>query len=177
VIENPEISIDYTLGYREFVAGQKLGVKQSVFPLIIHALARFIAPTIVVVLVLMCLVNFFGGHKSTIPPILPLIFLFSLMPSIIWISRRYSYNQLKISRSQPPQMTFQADGISFARQIHKMGDMTWLWSATHSITQNDKVLVIAVRRGAFIYIPRNVITDLQITRLKEMLRENKGPSC
>jgi hypothetical protein len=177
MIENPEISIDYSLSYSEFIAGQKLAVRQSVFPLIIHILARFIAPTIVALLVLMCLVNFFGGHKSTIPPILPLIFLLSLMPSVIWISWRYSYNRLRLSSLQSPLMTFQADKTSFARHIHQMGNLTWLWSASNSIVQNNRVVLIAARKGCFIIIPRRVVTDPQIARLNELLKENKRPSC
>jgi hypothetical protein len=177
VIENPEISIDYSLSYREFVAGQKLAVRQSVPILLVHILARYIALAVALLLVAMALINLFNGHGSTVPPIIPLIFLFFLMPSTIWISWRYSYKRLKLTPSQPPQMTFQSDKNSFARQIHMMGDLTWLWSATHSIAQNKRVVIIAARKGAFIILPRRVVTDLQIARLKDLLRENKGPSC
>ena len=177
MIENPEISIDYSLSYREFVAGQKLAVRQSIPILLFHILARYIALAVALLLVALALINLFNGYASTIPPIIPLIFLFFLMPSIIWISWRYSYKRLKLSPSQAPQMTFEADKTSFARQIHMMGDLTWLWSATHSISQNKTVVIIAARKGAYIIIPRRVVTDLQIARLKDLLRENKEPSC
>ena len=64
MIENPEISIDYSLSYREFVAGQKLAVRQSVPILLFHILARYIALAVALLLVAMALINLFNGHAS-----------------------------------------------------------------------------------------------------------------
>ena len=174
MVDTPEISIDYSLTYREFVAGYKLAVRQSIPLLLFNVFARYIASGVVIVLVLMCLVNITGGHAQTVPPILPLILLISVIPASVWLGWRYSFRRLKINPKVDPEMTFQANESSFGRQIHKMGELTWLWSATHSVSEDKKVVVISVRRGCFIVLPRRVLTDGQILRLKELLSKNKG---
>jgi hypothetical protein len=173
MIENPEIIFEYSLSYREFVAGHKLAARKSVVLFVVHLLGRFIAPFTTFLLVTMCLINWFSGHRATVGPILPLVFMFLFLSSILWISWRFSFSQLKSVRGQGPQMIFQADGTSFARQIQGMGELTWLWSATHRITENKKVVLISVRKGAYLFIPRRVVSDPQLARLKSFLDENK----
>jgi hypothetical protein len=108
---------------------------------------------------------------------LPLVFVLFLMSIIIPISWRYSFKRLKLSPRQDPRMTFQADKTSFARQIHGMGDLTWLWSATHGIADNRQVVLISVKTGTFLFIPRPAIADDQLARLKEFVRMSRQKQC
>ena len=177
MIENAEISINYSMSYREFVAGHKLAARKSGVLFLVHLIGRFIAPLALFLLVAMCLINWFGGHKEVVRPMLPMVLLLMFLSSLLWASWRFSFNQLKSAHGQDPQMTFQADRVSYSRQIHGMGDLTWLWSATHSISDNPRIVLITVRRGHFLFIPRRVVSDPQLARLKELLRENKRNRC
>jgi hypothetical protein len=174
MIAEPEVSFDYTLSYRQFVAGHKLAARKSAVLFLVHLLGRFIAPTAAILVTLMCLVNWSTGHGSLVPPILPLFFLLFLLSMILPISWRFGFRRLQLSSRQDPKMTFQADRTSFARQVQGMGDLTWLWSATHSIADNQKIVLISVRRGSFLFIPRHVVSDDQLDRLKEFLRVNRA---
>jgi hypothetical protein len=173
MIEHPQVSFNYSLSYRDFVAGQKLAAQKSVFLFVIHAVMRFIAPLAASILIAMCLINYFGGHQSLVRPILPTIFWLLFLSSILTVGWRFSFNQLRPSGGRNPQMTFQADETSFVREIHGMGDMTWLWSATHGISSNKRTVLISVRRGAYLYIPRCAVTDEQLEMLKEFWRKNR----
>ena len=173
MIEEAEISFEYSLSYREFVAGHKLAARKSVVLFLVHLIGRFIAPLALSILVGMCLINWFGGHKEVVRPMLPMVLLLTFLSSLLWVSWRFSFNQLKSAHKQDPQMTFQADRVSFSRQIHGMGDLTWLWAATHRISDNSRIVLISVRRGSYLFIPRRAVSDTQLTRLKELLRENK----
>jgi ABC-type nickel/cobalt efflux system permease component RcnA len=173
MIENAEISFDYSLSYREFVAGHKLAARKSVVLFLVHLIGRLIAPCALLLLVAMCLINLFGGHKEVVRPMLPIVFLLIFLSGLLWVGWRFSFNQLKATHGQDPQMTFQADKDSFSRQIHGMGDLNWLWSATHRILDNKKVIVISVRRGSYLFIPRRSVSDAQLQRLKQFLQEHK----
>jgi hypothetical protein len=173
MIENAEISFDYSLSYREFVAGHKLAARKGVVLFIVHAIGRFVAPCAFFLLLAMCLINWFGGHREVVRPMLPLLFLLAFLSSLLWASWRFSFNQLKSVPGSDPQMTFQADKDSYSRQIHGMGDINWLWSATHRIIDNHKVVVISVRRGSYLFIPRRSMSDAQLLRLKQFLQEHK----
>jgi hypothetical protein len=173
MIENAEISFEYSLSYREFVAGHKLAARKSVVLFLVHLIGRLIAPFALFLLMAMCLVNWFGGHKEVIRPMMPLGLMLLFLSSLLWIAWRFSFNQLRSTHGQDPQMAFQADKTSYSRQIKGMGDLTWLWSATHSISDNARIVLITVRRGHFLFVPRHAVSDAQLQRLKQFLQENK----
>jgi hypothetical protein len=152
-------------------------MRTSLALLFMRIFAVYIASGIGIVLVVMCLVNIAGGHAATVPPILPLLFLVLLLPTIMWISGWYGFRRLKLLPNEDPVMTFQANGASFSRRIDKMGEITWLWSATHRVMQDKRMVVIAVRKGCFIYIPRHAITDADVSKLERFLLEAKQPRC
>jgi ABC-type nickel/cobalt efflux system permease component RcnA len=177
MIEKPSITMEYSLSYSEFVAGHKLAVRQSIPLLAFHIFARYIASAVALVLIALAVINIASGHAETVPGILPIIVLVCIIPATIWVSWRIGFRRLKIDPAIDPHMTFQADGTSFARQIQKMGDVTWLWSATHSIAQNKKVVLISVRKGCFIVLPRRVVSDAQLAELKSCLAQAKVSQC
>lgn len=178
MLENPEITIQYSINFQEFVAGSKLAMSKNLLTLLMHLFANFCAPVASILLIAMCLIILAGGKSSgVIPHILPLVFLSLLMSSIFRITWRYSFNSLKLLPNQDPQMTFQAGTTSFARKIEGMGELTWLWSATQGVSQNAKVVIIAVRKGHYLFIPRRVISDAQLARLKQFLAENRQVKC
>ena len=170
-MDDPEISINYTLSYRDFVAGHKLASRQSIALFLFHFVARYVALIAAFLLCGMAAINVASGQWRLVPPILPIIFLLFLIPSIVWLSWRTSFKRLRLPSDQDPQMTFQADRNSFARRIHNMGDLTWLWSATQGIYESKDVVLIAARKGAFVIIPRQSISDAQVARLRQLLGE------
>jgi len=173
MIDNPEIAIDYSLTYKDFVAGHKLATRQNIPLLLVHIIARYIASTLAFLAFVLIIFSFLDGQRQAIRNIVPLFILLSLMPVIISWGWRIAFNRLRLNKSQLPQMTFKATSQEFSRQIHGMGELTWLWSATHSFVQNKKIVLISVRKNCFIVIPRQFLTEDQINRLNEF-QQRKG---
>lgn len=121
MIESPEISTEDPLTYREFVAGHKLAARQSIPMLVFRLFARFFASTIAILLIFLAVVHLSNGHASTVLPVLPLIFMVLLVPSIIWISWRYSLRQLQWIKGQDPKVIFQVSSTSCGRELAGMG--------------------------------------------------------
>jgi len=171
MIEQPEISIEYKLTYRDFVEGQCLGSRQSVVFLVVGIFARYIATAIAVALSAMSLLLIFSGKWPAARGILPLIVMVWFIPISVWLTWRYSFARLRNTGSRIPQMLFLANQTYFVRQIQDMGELTWLWSATQKVVSNKKVVLILARKGCFIIIPRRYISDAQISLLEEMWRQ------
>jgi hypothetical protein len=174
MIANPEISLSYPLTYREFVAGYKLGVRQRLFALVPYIVARFLGPFVAGLFLLLAIFSFTSGHRDAVAGTIPVILLCALMPMIYLYSWRSGFKNLQRDSAKNPQMTFQADGVSFVGRIDGMGEMTWLWATTDSISQNKRVVLVSARRGCFVIIPRYAISDSQLRRLQELHKENKA---
>jgi DNA-binding helix-hairpin-helix protein with protein kinase domain len=173
LLANPEISLEYSLTFRDFATANKLGVRQHFFIFLIHIIARYVATTLAFLLFSLIIITFFHGPRATIPSMLPLPFLLLLMPAAIWIGWWTSYKRYKQKPSVDPQMRFQADRTSFVREVQGMGELTWLWAATHGIVKNKKVVLVVARKGAFVIIPRRAISDEQIALLEEMWQQGR----
>ena len=173
MISNPEISLSYPLTYQEFVAGYKLGVRQSPFAIVPYILAHFLAPLVACFFLFLAIFSFTSGHRDAVAGTIPIIVLCALMPVIYLYLWRTAFKRLQRDPKKNPQMTFQVDETQFGRSIEDMGETTWLWAATHSISQNKKVVLVSAHRGCFVIIPRRAISDLQVSRLRELLRQNK----
>jgi membrane protein implicated in regulation of membrane protease activity len=174
MIANPEISLSYRLTYREFVAGYKLGVRQSLVALFPYILARFVAPLVACFFLLMAITSITSGHATDVAGTLPVILLCAFLSVFYFFTWRTAFKRLKRDPKLDPQMTFQADETSFVRVIEGMGEVTWLWSATDKISHNKEVVLVSASKGAFVIIPRAAITDSQLSRLRELLQQNKA---
>ncbi len=175
MINVPEIAIDYTITFPEFVAGSKLGLRQSIFTLVFYVLARYVATTLAVLSSILVVSSFSSGLRQAGWGLLPVPVLLFSIPLVLTFNWRGSYRRLKVSKTSEPQLSFTANQQEFARQIHGMGELTWLWSATQGFAQNKKAVVIVVRKGAFIIIPRRALTEAQIERLRAM--QKGAESC
>jgi len=173
VLSNPEISIDYKLTYRDFVAGQRLGVRQGVFTLIISFLTRYVATTVAVIISIFMIIFVFKGQSSIAIGVLPVVIPLWLIPISVWLTWRYGFRRFKNGESNEPQMSFQADRSSFVRHIKGMGELTWLWSATLGVYKNSRVVLVMARRGSFIIIPRRAISDAEISLLEDMWQQGR----
>jgi hypothetical protein len=174
MIANPEISLSYPLTYREFVAGYKLGVRQSLFALVPYIIARLLGPIVACFFLLLAIFSFTSGHRDAVAGTIPVILLSGLMPAIYLYSWRSAFKRLQREPKKNPQMTFQADETAFVRAIEDMGEMTWLWAATDRISDNKKVVLVSARKGCFVIIPRHAISAFQLSRLRELLQKNKA---
>jgi hypothetical protein len=172
MISDPEIAIDYTITYQEFVAGLKLGWRQSFSTLVLYAFARYLAPTVALFFFVLVVFDFSTGLHEAGWQLLPVPLLLLSIPLFMTFNWRGGYRRLKVSKTSEPQMSFTANQREFARQIHGMGELTWFWSATKGFAQNKKAVLIVVRKGAFIIIPRRALTEAQIERLRVL---QKGP--
>lgn len=168
MINDPEIAVDYTITYAEFVAGSKLGWRQSFLTLAFYILARYLATALAVLFFVLVIFSFFGGLHQAGWYLLPVPFMFLAIPLILTFNWRVGYRHLKLSKTSEPQLTFAANQQAFTRQIHGMGELTWHWSATRGFAQNKRAVLIVVRKGAFIIIPRRALTASQIERLRAM---------
>jgi hypothetical protein len=71
-------------------------------------------------------------------------------------------------------MIFQSNQQAFSRQIQGMGELTWFWSKTSGFSQNKKVVLILVRKGAFIVLPRRAVSDNQLVQLKQAFDQSRS---
>jgi hypothetical protein len=164
----PEIAIDYTITYAEFAAGSRLGWRQSLLTFLFYIVARYIAFALAVLCLALVIFSFTHGEPQGGRAFLPVTILLFIIPlTLTWTWRR-SYNRLKVAKDDQPKLSFAANGQEFVRQIHGMGELTWLWSATKGFAENKKVVLIAARKGAFIIIPRRALSETQIERLRAM---------
>jgi membrane protein implicated in regulation of membrane protease activity len=174
MISDPEISLSYPLTYQEFVAGYKLGVRQSVVALLPYILAQFVAPLVACFFLLLAITSVTSRRAADAAGTIPVILLCVFLSVFYFYSWRSAFKRLQRDPKQDPQMTFQADDTSFVRAIENMGETTWLWSATDKISHNKKVVLVSARRGAFVIIPRSAISDAQLSRLRDLLQQNKA---
>jgi len=168
MINDPEIVIDYTITFPEFVSGSKLGWRQSIFTLVFYVLARYVATALAVLSSILVISSFSSGLHEAAWRLLPVPLLLFSIPLILTFNWRAAYRRLKMPGSDAPQLSFAANGQEFVRKIHGMGELTWLWSATQGFAQNKKAVVIVTRKGAFIIIPRRALTETQVERLQAM---------
>lgn len=168
MINDPEIAVDYTITFQEFVSGSKLGCRQNVFTLIFYVLARYVATALAVLFSILVIFDFCSGQHEAGWGLLPFPLLLFGIPLILTFNWRASYRRLKMPGSEAPQLSFAANRLEFTRKIYAMGELTWLWSASQGFAHNKKAVVIVVRKGAFIIIPRRALTDSQMERLRIM---------
>ena len=173
MIDEPEVSLSYDLTYRDFVAGYKLGVRQSPLALLPYVVARFLAPIVACLFLLLAVFSFTSGHRDAVAGTIPIIFLCGFMPMIYWYSWRAGFKRLQRDSTRNPHVVFEADKSAFVRRIENMGETSWLWAATEKIRDNKKVVLVSGRGGCFVIIPRHAISTNELIRLRELLRENK----
>jgi len=126
-----------------------------------------------VLLGLIFIVNIMSGHAELVKPLLPMFIFPVLLIAYPPILRLVSYRNLRGALPEL-RMQFEADRHGFRRTIENTGDVSWRWDATHAVLSNSAVVTIAVRKGAFVFIPRTALTDGQFERLKQMFSEAKG---
>jgi hypothetical protein len=167
MIAEPEMSLSYTLTYSEFVAGYRLGVRQSPFALLPYIVALYIGPLVATLFLLLAIFSFTSGHRDAVAGTIPIILLCGSMPLIYLYSWKAAYKRLQGVPGASPRMTFHTNGTEFGRTIEGVGESTFLWSAADRMTANKKIVLVG-RKGCFIIIPRHVISDAQLEWLREL---------
>lgn len=163
----PEVNLTYTLTYPEFKAGAKLGMRQNVPIYLIYLFARYLGAAGGLLLLVLALFSFFDGQRSAAWHLLPGCLLLLLLPLIYAWQWRTSFNNLREDKSSPANVCFRADALGFVRRLGNMGELSWRWSASKGVSANQRVILIAARKGAFIIIPRRVVSDAQLQLLRE----------
>jgi hypothetical protein len=172
MVINPEISINYVLPFQMFSRGSRLGARRSGLGIFVLAMQGFGWLSAIALAVIVA-VNAASGHEELAKPLLPMFVFPAFLIAIPPILRLISYRNL---RGPLPElhMQFEADEHGFRRTIERTGDASWRWDATHAILSDASVVTIAVRKGAFVFIPRAAMTDAQFVRLKQMFAEAKA---
>lgn len=171
MVINPEISIRYTLPFRLFSQGSRLGARRSTAGILV-LLLQVIGCLGLVIIGAICAINAVSGHADLVKPLLPVLLLTVLMIMSAPVTRFVSYRSLRGDRPEL-RMQFEADENGFRRTIEDVGDVSWRWEATHAIHSNNSVVTIAVRKGAFVFIPRKALSDAEFERLNQMFCEAK----
>ena len=171
---DPEISIRYTLPFRIFAQGSRLGTRRSASGLFV-LLLQLVGCLGFITLGIMAGINAASGHLDLVKPVLPLLALAVLLIAFPTVTRFVSYRNLRGSLPEL-RMQFEADKQGFRRTIENVGDASWRWDATHAVMSDNTVVAIAARKGAFVFIPRAALTDPEFERINQMFREAKR-SC
>lgn len=172
MVIDPEISVNYVLPFRIFSRGSRLGARRSalgIFLIVMQALGWIS----LVGLALIVIVNVASGHAKLAKPLLPMFVFPLLLVAYLPVLRFISYRNLR-GKLAELRMRFEADRYGFRRTIEQAGDVSWRWDATHGVFSDTRVVTVAVRKGAFVFIPREVLTDAQLSRLEQMFSEAKG---
>ena len=164
----PGVSVEYSLPYKEFAAGYRLGARQNFLVLLFYVLTRYVASILAVFITALFVMSLFDGQRDAAWHMLPLVLLVDLVPLINRWQQRTSFNRLRVSKSSDPNLRFTANDKEFSREVIGMGELKWRWSATQGISHNKTIVVISVSKGCFIFIPRRVLTDTELTQFQQM---------